>query len=121
MLKRYSYNKTITCSAGGAATVYFGSVIQGRVVAINYTIGTIDGGATLTITGETSGVPIITKASAAAGWYYPRRLVNSAADGAAATAAFSEIYVYGERIKLIVSAGGVSTAGSMTIYTEEDQ
>ena len=125
MKQRYAYTQTITTSSGGAATVYFGYKINGRVVAIKYAPGSsgLDTGADLTLTGESSGVEILVKANAGTStvWYYPRVLVNKNTDGTAATDALTDIYVYTERIKLVVAQGGDTKTGSMTIYTEEDQ
>lgn len=119
----YGYTETITTDADGAATVYFGSAITGTVLAIKYMPGAsgIDTGAGLTITGETSAVPILVKASAGTStvWYYPRTLVNKNTDGSAETDAFEYIHVFKERIKLVVASGGATKTGSMTIYTEE--
>jgi hypothetical protein len=125
MKQRYVYTQTITTAADGSATVYFGYKINGRVVAIKYMPGSsgLDTGADLTLTGEDSAVPILVKANAGTStvWYYPRVLVNKNTDASAGTDAFTDIYVYKERIKLVVAQGGNVTTGSMTIYTEEDQ
>jgi len=119
----YSYAQTITTSSGGAATVYFGHAITGRVLAIKYEPGAsgLDTGADLTLTGETSGVPILVKANAGTStvWFYPRVFPNSNVDGAAGTDAFEDIRVFAERIKLVVAQGGDTKTGAMTIYTEE--
>jgi len=119
----HSYTQTITTNGSGAATVYFGSSIAGRVVAIKYEPGSsqIATGADLTITGETSGVPILAKTDAgtATVWYFPKTVVTESSDASSATDAFTDVYVFGERIKLAVAQGGDTKTGSMTIYTEE--
>lgn len=117
----YSYTETITTSSGGAATVYLGSAISGKVIAIKYEPGTLDTGADLTITGATSGVPILTKADAGTSdvWYYPRALINEVPDGSAGTDFFTHVYVYGERIKVVVAQGGDTLTGQITVYTCE--
>jgi hypothetical protein len=121
-MRRYAYTKTITTSSGGAATVYFGERICGRVVAIKYVPGTIDTGAGLVISGETSGVAILTKASAGTStvWYRPFAAGNKVADGAASTISEAPVFVHEERIKLVVASGGDTLTGTMTIYTEEE-
>lgn len=117
----HSYTEAIAASAAGAATVYFGSAITGQVLAIKYEPGTLDTGTDLTLTGETTGVPILVKANAGTSdvWFYPRTLVNKNTDGSAGTDAFECINAFKERIKLVVAQGGISMAGSMTIFTEE--
>lgn len=111
---------TITTSSGGVATVYLGSKLTGRVHAIKYAPGTLDTGADLTITGETTGVPILVKANAGTStvWYYPRVLPNSNVDGAAGTDDFTDICVLRERIKVAVAQGGDTLTGTITAYVD---
>jgi len=119
----HSYTQTITTNGSGAATVYFGSSITGRVVAIKYEPGSsqLATGSDLTITGETSEIPILAKTDAGTStvWYFPKTKVSESADASAATDAFTDVYVFAERIKLVVAQGGDTKTGSMTIYTEE--
>lgn len=119
----HSYTETITTDGDGAATVYFGSVVTGVVLAVKYMPGAsgIDTGATITLTGEDTAVPILVKASAGTStvWFYPHVLASKNTDGSAATDNFTPIHVFGERIKLVVASGGDKTTGSMTIFTEE--
>ena len=121
MLQEYSV--TITTSAAQTATVYAGSRIVGTVQAIKYEPGTLDTGADLTITGETTGVPILTQANAGTSdiWYSPRTLASANTDGTAATDAFEEIWLFEERIKVAVAQGGASKAGTITFYVDEEQ
>lgn len=120
-MQLFSYTQTITTAVGGAATVNFGQKILGRIIAILYQPGTIATGAGLTITGATSGVPILTKANAGTSdaWFNPATLVNDSSDGSLATDFYRDIYVFDEKIKLVVASGGDEKTGSMTIYTEE--
>lgn len=124
MKRRYAYQQNFTVDASGDAVVYFGKRISGRVIAIKYEPGSsgIDTNGDLTLTGEDSGVPILTKANAGTStvWFYPRALANKNTDGAAATDFLVDIFVFSERIKLVVAQGGNATSGSMTIYTEEE-
>ena len=109
----------IVTDASGAATVYLTHSINrkpnGFLVALKYTPGTLDTGADLTITGESSGIPIITKANAGTSnvFYYPRALNNAVADGAASTANVELIPIKDERIKVVVAQGGNAGAGSI--------
>lgn len=119
----HSYTETITANSTGDATVYFGSCITGKVVAVKYMPGTLATGADLTLTCETSEAPILVKGNAGTSdvWFYPKVLMSKNTDGANATDAWEDIHVYGERIKLVVAQGGNGLIGSMTIFTEEGE
>ena len=117
------YTATITTHVSdGSATSYLGSCIRGRVVAIKYDPGSIATGAGLTITGETTGVVVLIKASAGTAivWYYPVAAANKVADGSAATAEV-EVWLYNERLKVVVASGGNSKTGTITLYVDEEQ
>ena len=115
------YSATITTSDAGNATVYVGSRCMGRVHAIKYAPGTLDTGADLTITGETTGVPIIIKGNAGTStlWWYPHAIPSKNTDGSAFTDASVPIYVYLERIKVVVVQGGNALTGTITIWVDE--
>lgn len=115
----FAYEKAVVCDGTGDATVYFGESIRGRVHAVKYTKGTLDAGTDIVMTGETTGVAILTDSPAANEWFYPQALANKAADGAAAADAFVPIYVLSERIKLVVAQGGAAGAGTVTVYVDE--
>ena len=119
----FSYTQTITTATGGGATVYLGHKIRGRVVAIKYAPGTIATGAGLTLPGETSEVAVLTKASAGTStvWYYPMAAANKVADGAASTVSESPVYLFSERMKVVVASGGDAKVGAITLYTDEEQ
>jgi len=119
----FSNTATITTDASGDATVYCGSRIRGKVVAIQYAPGTLATGATLTITGETSGVPILTKASAGTStvWFYPKNIAHKVSDGSEYTDMGACVAVCEERVKVVVASGGNTKTGSITIYTDEEQ
>lgn len=109
----------IVADASGAATVYIshsqGRGVNGFLVCLKYTPGTIATGADLTITGENSGIPILTKADAGTSnvFYYPRALNNAVADGAAGTTNSEFIPIKDERIKVVVAQGGNGGVGSI--------
>lgn len=109
----------IVTDSSGDATVYLTHGINkspnGFLVLLKYTPGTIATGADLTITGETSGIPILTKADAGTdpAFYYPRALLNDVADGAEALAGSEFIPIVNERIKVVVAQGGNGGAGSI--------
>ena len=109
----------IVTDASGDATVYLthGQVRKpnGFLVALKYTPGSLDTGADLTITGEDSGIPILTKANAGTStvFYYPRALINAVADGAEAANGSEFIPIKDERIKVVIAQGGNAGAGSI--------
>lgn len=109
----------IVTDASGDATVYLTHGISrkpnGFLIMLKYTPGTLATGADLTITGESSGVPILTAANAGTSvvFYYPRALLNAVADGAPATGASEFIPIKDERIKVVIAQGGNAGAGSI--------
>lgn len=109
---------TLTTDSGGAATVYLGSKLRGRVHAIKYTKGTLDAGTDLVITGETTGVAILTDSPPDSEWFYPRAFANKVTDGAAFTDVTEEVHVFQERIKVVVAQGGDTKSGSIEIYID---
>lgn len=110
----------IDTDSSGDATVYLGTRLRGRIHAIKYEPGTIATGGDLTITGETTGVPILVKANAGTSdvWFYPRELVSLHTSGADATDAFTDIYAVLERIKVVVAQGGATKSGTITAYID---
>lgn len=110
----------ILTDASGNATVYLASGINrklnGFLIRLKYTPGTINTAATLTITGEGSGSPIITKTNAgtSVAFYYPRALANEVASPGATVAGTTELIpIENERIKVVVSGGGNGGVGSI--------
>ncbi len=120
MLRKHS--ATITTNGSGAATVYLGSVITGKILAFKYEPTSIATGGDLTFTGETSEQPILIKANAGTStvWYYPKAPANLTTDGSASTLTEVPLCLYRERIKLVVAQGGATTTGTITVYTDEE-
>jgi len=116
----YEVSATITTAADGTATVYLGTRLRGRVHAIKYAPGTLDTGADLTITGETTGVAILTKANAGTStvWYYPRAFPNQVTDGTAGATPSEDVHVVNERIMVAVVQGGATLTGTITVYID---
>ena len=114
-----SVKADIVTNASGDATVYLTHGLSrkpnGFLVCLKYTPETLDTGADLTITGEDSGIPILTKANAGTStvFYYPRALINAVADGAESTNPSEFIPIKDERIKLVVANGGNGGVGSI--------
>ena len=111
----------ITTAADGSATVYLGSRLRGRVHAIKFTIGTLDNTVDLVITGEDTGVAILTDSPAASEWFYPRAFPNAVTTGAAGAVASEDVHVLNERIKVVVAQGGNVLAGSIDIFIDTPQ
>lgn len=109
----------IVTNASGDATVYLTHGINrkpsGLLLMLKYTPGTLDTGADLTITGETTGVPILTltDAGTTVRYLYPRALLNEVANGNAASGGTEIIPIRDERIKVVVAQGGNAAAGSI--------
>ncbi len=116
------HTNTITTDESGDATVYLGSNIRGRVESIKYAPGTIETGATLTVTGETSKVAILTKADAGTDtvWFYPVAPCNKAADGSASTVTEEPVTLYDDRVKVMIATGGDTLTGSITVRVDEE-
>lgn len=111
-------SSAIVTAADGSATVYLGSRLRGRVHAIQYVAGTLDAGTDLVITGETTGVAILTDSPAASEWFYPRAFPNQVTDGAAEADATLDIELLDERIKVVVAQGGDKLTGSISAFVD---
>ena len=107
----------IVTDASGDATVYLanGKTINGLLMSMKYIPGSIATGADLTITGETTGRPILTVTDAGTSnvFYYPRALLNEVADASAGISGTEIIPIVNERIKVVVAQGGNGGAGSI--------
>ena len=114
-MQLFTVSTTITTTAGGAATVYLGSKIRGLLVSMKYSPGDIATGADLTITGDTSGVPILTVTDAGVSdvFYYPRALTNAVATAAAGSTSSEFIPLVRDRIKVVVAQGGATKTGTI--------
>ena len=118
--------KLVTHASTGAATVSGERSIFGRLYAVEYRPGTIDTGATVTITCEGKGSkPLLAKANAgtANSWYYPRDLVHAVSDGAALTGTSGgdrEMPILDGIPKVVIASGANSKTGYVTLYYLED-
>jgi hypothetical protein len=117
----------ILTATNTAATVLGEHAVCGKLYAIEYQPGTIDTGATITVTcngPNGSSKPLLTKASAgtANAWFYPRDLVHGVADGAALTGTAG-----GDRAEPLlngvpqfaVTSGGTTFTGRVILYYED--
>lgn len=109
--------------AAGDGTFYSPS-IYGHLVSIRYAKTDYADGVGFTITGETSGETLWTEAAVnAAATRYPRAATHSTAGvaslfAAGGTAVQSKIALGGERVKIVVAAGGVSKTGTFHITVD---
>jgi hypothetical protein len=112
-------------SGAGAFTSVQGSALLGKLYAIEYRPGTIDTGASITVTCEAdSSKPLLTKTSAgtANAWFYPRDLEHAVADGAALTGTTGgdrTLPILNGCIKVVVASGGSAMSGSLIVYYED--
>jgi hypothetical protein len=108
---------TVTTNGSGAGNVTGDAVNPGVVYAIEYLPGTIDTGATITITDEGDmSRTLLVKASAGTSntTYYPRSAEQGSADGAAITGQYCYPLITG-RPKLTVASGGDTKTGSVIL------
>jgi len=115
---------TVTCTTGGAATVYIPSstsndpCIQGKIYAVHYVKGTMSTGSDLTITAEAFTETVWTESNVAATkTVYPRRLVNNTAGGST-TLEREPIVVANDRLKIVVAQGGSGGTGTFSVVTD---
>lgn len=121
-----TYAVAITVNTSGDGTGYTPDV-NGYVESIRYVkpaSGGYDNNVTLAVTGETTGAAILALAAAsmdASVTKNPRAAVHAVADGAAllyaagGAAVTDRLAIAGERIKLVVDAGGESKTGTFYV------
>ena len=122
MIQAYSAN--IVCNSSGAAVVYIGSNIRGRILGVKYTKGTLHNDTDIVLVGDTTALPILTKANLGATtpqFFFPFMVAHKTADGSASTVSEACPFVVDERIKVTVADGGDGGAGSITVYVEESR
>lgn len=111
--------QAIVQDAAGDCTIYAG-LVNGKIIGIIYTQGTLEDAGTVTLTGETTGTPIVAFAGNASSPIYPRCGVVNASN-AAITDSHDYVRLKDERVKVVFngSAPGAAGAGSIQILTEE--
>ena len=113
----------VTVDASGDATKY-STPIYGSLVSISYVKTDYANGVDFVITGETSGETLWAETNVnAAATRYPRVGTHSTAGVAAlyaagGTAVQAKYGLGGERVKIVVAQGGVSTSGAFHITVD---
>ena len=117
---------TITVNASGDGVGYIDPTGPGRVLAIRYVKDDYVNNVTLAVTGEKTGIAILTLGAGAMDstvTKYPRAAAHAVADGAALhyndesdEPVVVPIPVIDERIKLVVAAGGNGTSGTFYVW-----
>ena len=110
--------QSVTNTRTGNGTMYLGSRLLGRILAVKVVAGAVTASFDLTLTGETTGIPILTDITATASattWYHPRAFAARNTDGDAATDAFVEIPVLNERIKCVIANAGTTKDVAVTV------
>jgi len=111
------YTISVITAAGGGATAYFPAA-QGRVLRIAYTKVDFADGVDFAITTDKTGQNVWTENNVnASKAICPRQPTHDPAGAASLYAAAGEpvechIWVAGERIKVVVTAGGASKSGT---------
>jgi hypothetical protein len=112
---------TVTTDAAGDGSVT-GTAVIGKLYAIEYRPGTLDTGATVTITCEAdTSKPLLTLTSAGTSNLikYPRDLVHAVANGAALTGTAGgdrAMPILSGAPKVVIAAGGDTLTGSVIVY-----
>lgn len=105
-----------TVTATGAGTAYTDEPVYGLIVSIQYVKNNFTDGVDFTITGETSGVSLWTDTDVnASEIVYPLVLGNLNTSGAALSATYQMIALYGERISFVTASGGASNSGTFKV------
>ena len=115
------YKISVTTNSGGAGTGYSTRGIKGYLYAVAYLPGTLDTGATVTVTcdGDVS-VPILVKATAGTSnlLFYPRVAEALNTDGTALSQYCMPVLT-GALCKVVIASGGNTLTGSVILYVED--
>jgi hypothetical protein len=109
----------IEVNADGAGTGYL-PVASGRVMSLHYTKDDYADGVDVVVTAEATGEAILSKDNVnASAHFYPRAGVQDilgapALFAAAGQAIVEPVFLANDRIKIVVSSGGVSKSGTFT-------
>ena len=118
-----SYTCNPTTNAGGAATAFTNGILSGRIQNIIYTqdgTNPYSGGATVTVTTETTGQAVWSATLAGSVTVAPRQATHDTAGAAAlyaagGTAVRDRILAVQERLKFVIAGGGNTKTGAFVV------
>lgn len=116
-VKRHSV--TILTTTATTGTFYTSQVLNGPVSAVRYRKGTtgISTGATIALTGDRTGIAVLSAAAGSASWTKAPRLTVVNTTNGAITNSYAPIPVAQERVKVVVSNSTKSgQGGTIEIY-----
>jgi len=115
--------QSVTKSRTGDGTMYLGTRMRGRILAVKVVAGAVTASFVLTMTGETTEIPVLTDLSAtesATTWYYPRAFVCDNTSGVQSEWGTAEIPVLNERIKCVIADAGTAADVAVTVIYDSD-
>lgn len=116
--------QSISKTQTGNGTFYLGSKLRGRIHSVKIVAGAVTASWILTMTGETSEVPILYDDDLGAStttWRYPREIPHKVSDGAVHTNVSVPVCVLNERIKCVIASAGTAKDVTITVtYDAED-
>lgn len=113
----------VTTAADGTATAYTSNAVTGAILMVKYTKTDFADGVDFTITTEDTGQNIWVDTNInASETVYPRVPTHDTAGAAllyasGGTAVTDRLFAVGERIKIVIASGGVTTTGTFLITT----
>lgn len=117
--------QTVSLTFTGNGTDYIGSRLRGKILAVKAVAdANVTNSWDLTLSGETTGIPILVDASVsnnATTWWHVRQLAANGADGSAATDAFECIPVVNERITCVAANAGTTGVITVTVIYDADE
>lgn len=111
--KRFTIS--LTANATGVATGYSDNV-TGEVASIQYVKNNFSNGTGLVVTGDATGLAILTATNANASTvWYPRVAASKTADGTASSLTEVPAVLENERVKVVTSGAGNATLGTIHV------
>lgn len=114
---------TVLTNGSGDGTGY-SIALSGRLCSIRYVKTDFDNGVDFVVTGETTGIELLTKADCnASATFHPRAQLHDVADGAGLTydgtrKQVEQVRLYKERVKIVVAQGGNAKTGTFYVTVE---
>lgn len=121
-MKRYTVS--VTTAADGTATAYSARRISGKIHQIEYVKGNFANGVDFAITGDATGINILTESDVnASAVRAPRQATHSVAGVAAlyaagGTAVLEPVAIANDRVKIVIAQGGNATTGTFHILVD---